>query len=113
MAKDFDFKQIGKRLPYTVPEGFFDDFEKDVAMRASMEHGMTKRQQKRPWMRKAIRPVAAAATVAAIIIALNYGNNSPATLDLSLEQAFANLSETDQEFLLETYQDVSFISEQL
>lgn len=30
MSKDFDFNRIGKRLPYTTPEGFLDDMEKQV-----------------------------------------------------------------------------------
>ena len=30
MEKDFDFNSIGKRMPYQVPDGFFDQLEKDV-----------------------------------------------------------------------------------
>ena len=28
--KQFDFEQVGKRMPYNVPDGFFDKFEADV-----------------------------------------------------------------------------------
>jgi len=30
MEKTFDFEQVGKRMPYTVPDGFFDKFEENV-----------------------------------------------------------------------------------
>ena len=30
MKKDFDFNSIGKRMPYTAPEGFLDDIENNV-----------------------------------------------------------------------------------
>lgn len=30
MNKDFDFDKIGKRMPYTTPEGFFDKLEDDI-----------------------------------------------------------------------------------
>ena len=28
MKEDFDFNRIGKRLPYTTPDSFLDDIEK-------------------------------------------------------------------------------------
>lgn len=30
MTKDFDFDKIGKKTPYRVPEGFFDDMQQQV-----------------------------------------------------------------------------------
>ena len=27
MKEDFDFDRVGKRLPYTAPDGFLDDME--------------------------------------------------------------------------------------
>ena len=30
MKKDFDFDNIGKRTPYRVPEGFFDELQQHV-----------------------------------------------------------------------------------
>ena len=30
MKKEFDFNRIGKRMPYTTPEGFLDNLEKHV-----------------------------------------------------------------------------------
>ena len=30
MKRDFNFDHIGKRLPYTAPDGFLDDMENNV-----------------------------------------------------------------------------------
>lgn len=30
MKKDFDFDDIGKKTPYRVPEGFFDEMQREV-----------------------------------------------------------------------------------
>ena len=30
MEKKFDFNQIGKRMPYSTPDNFFDKLEKEV-----------------------------------------------------------------------------------
>ena len=33
MKKDFDFDDIGKRTPYTTPDGFFEDVQRKVMER--------------------------------------------------------------------------------
>ena len=30
MKEKFDFDRIGKRMPYTTPDGFFDDMENSI-----------------------------------------------------------------------------------
>ena len=30
MKKDFDFKEIGKKMPYSVPDRFFDEMENEL-----------------------------------------------------------------------------------
>ena len=30
MKKEFDFDDIGKKIPYRVPEGFFDEMQRNV-----------------------------------------------------------------------------------
>lgn len=35
MKQDFKFEQVGKRTPYTVPDGFFAEMEKDVLKKVS------------------------------------------------------------------------------
>ena len=37
MNKDFDFDEIGKRMPYRTPEGFFENAKADILKRADEE----------------------------------------------------------------------------
>lgn len=37
MKEYFDFDRIGKRLPYTAPDGFLDDLENSVMQRIKQE----------------------------------------------------------------------------
>ena len=37
MNKDFDFNEIGKRMPYRTPEGFFENAKADILKRAGEE----------------------------------------------------------------------------
>ena len=37
MEQDFDFKGIGKKMPYRVPEGFFDEMEEKMVHQAVSE----------------------------------------------------------------------------
>lgn len=43
MKKEFDFDDIGKRTPYTTPDGFFEDMQRKV-----MERAGVKQQRKSP-----------------------------------------------------------------
>lgn len=44
MKKDFDFKDIGKQMPYRVPEGFFAQVQEEVMERA--EEGKRKKSHR-------------------------------------------------------------------
>ncbi len=37
MKKDFDFDDIGKRTPYTTPDGFFEDVQRKVMERTGVK----------------------------------------------------------------------------
>ena len=37
MTKDFDFDEIGKRMPYRTPEGFFENVQAKILKRADEE----------------------------------------------------------------------------
>jgi hypothetical protein len=111
----FDFNKIGKQMPYRVPEGFFDDLEAAVAQEVGMPATTVHRVAPLPVWRKALRVCAAVAAVAAIVIVTTVALPSAQVnaQELTVEQAFANLSDEDQEYLLDTYQDVTYISDQL
>lgn len=114
MEHKFDFNNIGKRMPYTVPDHFFDNFEQQTM--SLINHNGTAvvaASRPAPW-RLIIRSLTAAAAVVAIIFCVAHFAPSKSTkLNTSVEQAFAELSISDQEYLIDTYNDVTYISDQL
>ena len=62
MKKDFDFDDIGKRTPYTTPDGFFEDVQRKVMERTGVK------QQRKSHMKLIISTVVAIAAVLAGIL---------------------------------------------
>ena len=118
--KKFDFEQIGKRMQYNVPYGFFDKFEEDIMEKAfatpsqreevNLEHSTTSQQPhiiRQPFLSKGWRrllwAVAAAVALFLVVKPLLPKNN---TGDFeSVEMAFNNLSTDDQDFLIQVYEE--------
>lgn len=102
--KQFDFEQVGKRMPYNVPDGFFDKLEADVMQKVHQECRQPEGQKKflRISLRVAIA-VAAAVTLFLVVqpmLTKNTGDDFEAE-----ELAFNNLSTEDQEYLLQIYEE--------
>lgn len=62
MEKDFDFDKIGKQMPYTTPEGFFEDVQQRITQR------INDRKKKRRVRLMVISMIAAAAMVIGLIM---------------------------------------------
>ena len=102
MEKEFDFNRIGKRMPYKTPEGFLDEMEANVWREVQDE--LPKAHHKRKTFR--LRVFAGAMAVAASI------SPKEETDSFShVEQAFANLSQEDQAYMLAVYQKDIFMNE--
>ena len=133
MKQTFDFKQIGKRMPYRVPNGFFQEMERNVldavAEKATeRKPAMTERKpamtERKPAMAER-KPLQAkrfvftrlakyAAAVAASVVVLLAVNVKffyvAAPTDMQdVEAAFDQLSLSDQECLVELYQEDVFL----
>ena len=90
MKEDFDFDRVGKRLPYTAPDGFLDDMENNVWETVKLEMLPSKPKRNfRLWY------------------SVTGGLNSFE----DVEKAFANLSSSDQDYLFATYQYDLFMNE--
>lgn len=105
----FDFNNIGKRMPYTMPPDTFDKMEANVFARLKEDKRKRALHHIIWWGSASAIAVAASITLSFII--------KPArmTQDERLSQidiAYANLSESDQNFLLETYQEDIFINQE-
>lgn len=102
--KDFDFNSIGKRMPYTTPDGFFDQLEEDICGKIS------KRRPSR--MRIVMRSVMAAAAAIAVLVVINVNFFGPQAVTVSdVDQAFSQLSVDDQNYLIGIYQEDVFMNE--
>lgn len=99
--KEFDFNNIGKRMPYTTPEGFFDKLETDIwkEVKPAKTHFF-------------IRSFIAVAASIAVLIAIHIGFSQSDNATISdVDQAFNQLTTADQNYLLDVYQNDVFINE--
>lgn len=130
----FDFKLVGKRMPYTTPDGFFKDMEKnileavkdDTPQSVKIQPQSVKVQpKKRPVFKMIWAAAIAVAASVAVLLVLNIdfsaadsslasshsSQPSQAKSDLEqVDQAFAQLSEADQAYLLDVYQEDVFLN---
>lgn len=126
----FDFKQVGKRMPYTTPDGFFKDMEKnileavkdDTPQAVKIQPQSVKIQPQSVKVQPKKRPVfkmiwAAAIAVAASVAVLLVLNIDFSAADSSLasshssqpSQAKSDLEQVDQAFALLTEADQAYL----
>ena len=86
MAQKFNFNDIGKRMPYTMPAETFGDIETKVLATLNKDRQTKRKRRILRW--SSIGGIAAAASV-----------------------AFSNLSEADQEYLVEIYHEDFFLNQ--
>lgn len=112
----FNFDQVGKRMPYSTPEGFFKEMEANILeqVKDNKPKPVGIQPKKRPLM-KVIWAAAVAASVAVLHIdfaAPHSSLTSQADNEMqAVDQAFAQLSSADQAYLLSVYQEDVFLDE--
>ena len=118
-TEKFDFGKVGKRMPYSTPEGFFKEMEANILEQVKDDKPKPVRIQpkKRPLM-KVIWAAAMAASVAVLLILhIDFAaphSSLPSQADnemQAVDQAFAQLSSADQAYLLNVYQEDVFLDE--
>ena len=114
MEQNYDFSKIGKQMPYTVPDGFFDKLEENVMNEVKAQAGKPK---KATVIRMAVRAaIAVAACIALFLVvkkALPQGQDAAIDDFENVELAFNNLTTDDQDYLLEVYQEELFLENNL
>ena len=112
MNKQFDFEQVGKRMPYNVPDEFFDKFEENVmedvrGQKDDVREGVNRNKAMRIALRAAIAVAAALALFFVVRATLLQSEPVLASADdfESVELAFNNLSTEDQDFLIQVYEE--------
>lgn len=106
MQQDFNFDKIGKKMPYKVPEGFFSDLESSLNGLAAVSTAHVNKPAAWLW---AVRTALTAAAVVAIIFSLTImfpkNRNISSNESISVEQAFSNLSTSDQDYIIDTFRN--------
>ena len=114
MEQNFDFSKIGKQMPYTVPDNFFDELEKNVMNEVKAQ---PVKKNKAKTIRMVIRTALAVAACLALflIVKKTLPQDSDNAIDDfdNVELAFNNLSTEDQDYLLEVYQEELFMNNDL
>ncbi len=109
MKEDFDLDRIGKRLPYTAPNGFLDDIENNVWETVKQEMQPSKpRRNFRLWY--SVTGGLVAASIALLVVFNLLPHDSSSNFE-DVEKAFANLSSSDRDYLFVTYQNDLFMNE--
>lgn len=112
MNKNFNFSQVGKRMPYSVPDDFFGELEENVMRQAS---AIAAEPKPSAWRKRiAWGTCISAAAAVALLLTVNV-NSTKATADVSEEAvnvAFAQLAPEDQAFLLEVWDESEMMDEQ-
>ena len=116
MEKTFDFKKIGKRIPYTVPDDFFAKLEENVMDEVKGQKTETEAKTKRKkTVIIAIRSFLAVAAAIALFFVVQPMLTPKDTISAddyaSVELAFNNLSTDDQDFLIAVYENEEFIND--
>ena len=117
----FDFGKVGKRMPYSTPEGFFKEMEANILEQVKNDKTQPVRVQpkKRPLMKVIWTAAIAVAASVAVLLVLNIDfaaphSSLPSQADnemQAVDQAFAQLSSADQAYLLSVYQEDVFLDE--
>lgn len=117
----FDFDQVGKRMPYSTPEGFFKEMEANILEQVKDDKQVPVRRQlkKRSLMKVIWTAAMAVAASVAVLLVLNIDfmaphSSLPSQTDnemQAVDQAFAQLSSADQAYLLNVYQEDVFLDE--
>lgn len=87
MEKDFDFKNIGKQMPYRTPDGFFDRMQEQVLARAGVE------RRKKQHRIKLI--VAVALTAAAMLTGLFFTADTDRSYSEAMDSFIAEMPDEE------------------
>ena len=112
METNFDFKQMGKRMPYTTPPDSFDKMEEDVLKEvvSDRENSPKHKTLYRSLLAGAVA-VAVAASIA-LLFAIQWQSGRKEEVGFQeVEQAFAQLSDEDQNYILDVYQEDLFMDD--
>lgn len=110
MNNEFDFDKIGKRMPYTVPDGFFAQMEQNVMQELELKAD-SKPKSRGSRIRIGIGAITAIAASLMLLLIVNKQYQAEDEVSINdVEMAFSNLSTEDQNYLVSVYQEDVFMN---
>ena len=99
-----DLENMNKAMPYTVPEGFFDEMEERLLQEVETKKKNLKTRNVALWTGFAV-----AASLALLLVLRQWWNNTEDESFEQVEMAFNQLSDSDQELMLEYYDEIDYL----
>ena len=96
-----DLKKMGKTMPYTVPEGFFDAMEERLMLEVTTKKKKSRLQKVALWTGLAV-----AASLALLLVLRQQRNYTSEVPFEQVEVAFNQLSDSDQQLMLELFEEM-------
>ena len=96
-----ELEKWGKTMPYTVPEGFFEGMEERM-----MKEVAPKQKKPALWRASLWTGIAVAASLALLLVLRHGWHNAEDESFKQVEMAFNQLSDSDQELMLEYYDEI-------
>lgn len=121
MDKKYNLENIGKRMPYSLPNGFFDRMQANVLAEVEKEEQLKADRKKQRHRARLVRLYLSATAVAASICVvvvmaisfLNHEEKASTTVRVNtaqVDKAYDNLSTQEQEDLNATYANDIYLS---
>lgn len=96
-----DLEKMSKTMPYTVPEGFFDEMEKRLMQEVAPKKSKSKARKVVLWTSFAV----AASLALLLVLRQGWHHGDEASFE-QVEMAFNQLSDSDQQFMLELFDEM-------
>ena len=124
MDKEYNLESVGKRMPYSLPNGFFDKMQACVLAEVENEEQLKAERKKHRHRARLVRLYLSAAAVAAsiclvIVLSKSYwvdgtsrASSAASVNTAQVDKAYDNLSTEEQEELNATYANDVYLSMQ-
>ena len=96
-----DLEKMSKTMPYTVPEGFFDEMEERLMQEVAPKKSKSKTRKVLLWTSLAV-----AASLALLLVLRQGWHNAENESFKQVEMAFNQLSDSDQQLMLELFDEM-------
>ncbi len=110
MKENFDFSTVGKKMPYTVPAGFFEQMQTNVE--AELQRRRHAKRRRGRIVAFTLAAAASCAAAVAIFLAPGHSAIDNRTDFNDVQQAYSQLNADDQAYLQMVYNDDIFIEDE-